>query len=88
MGGGFGWARRVVTRIDEDGSGLIAADEVAPAKDVVDGGPAVGVERDGVARRNGGVEDADGIVFEEDGVIRGCGDHGVEVVGPVGGCDG
>jgi hypothetical protein len=49
----------------------------------MDGGPAVGVERNGVAGRNGGVEDADGVVFEHDGVVGGGGDHGVEVVGPV-----
>ena len=87
-GGAFGWVLRIVAGVEKDGSGVVAADELAPGEDVVDGRPAVGVERDGVARRNGGVEDADGIVFEEDGVIRGCGDHGVEVVGPVGGCDG
>jgi hypothetical protein len=56
---------------------------VAPTEDVEDGWPAVGVERDGVAGRDVGGEDADGVIFEQEGVILRSRDLGVEFVGPV-----
>ncbi len=42
----------------------------------------MGVERDGVPGEDPDVEHADGVVFEEQNVVVGGGETGVEVTGP------
>ena len=79
-GGGAGEQRWAGTAIHEDGAGGVAADAGAPGEEVEGAGPAMGVEGDGLAGGDGDVQDADGFVLEEEGVVLGGGDEGVEIV--------
>lgn len=63
--------------VERDGPAFIAADEVAGAKDIESGGPAVSVERSRLAGSNEGVEDSDAVVLEEEFVVLGCGGQGI-----------
>jgi hypothetical protein len=62
----------------------IAPNEIAPTEEIESPRPAMGVERHGVAPRDACVQDADGFIFEEQGVMLGGGDQGIEVRGKVG----
>ena len=79
-GGGAGEQGRGEAAVHEDGTGGVAADAGAPGEEVEGAGPAMGVEGDGLAGGDGDVQDADGVVFEEEGMVVWGGDQGVEGV--------
>src|SRR5437868_5319009 len=80
-GQGIG-VRRNVAAVEHDVAFAIAADEVAEAHGVVDGGPAVGMDRHGIAYRNASVEDAYLFIFEDEAMVFGRGDDSVELRWP------
>jgi hypothetical protein len=51
--------------VEQDVSLAVAADEVTEAEGIVNGGPAVGVDRDRIARWNASVENAHPFIFED-----------------------
>ena len=63
--------------VECDCAAVVAAEEVAPCQDGVDGGPLVGVEGGGLAGVDDGFQDADLGVFEEEFVVGGGGGEGV-----------
>jgi hypothetical protein len=69
-------------RIGEDCSVGVAAYKVAQAGEVLDGRPAMGVRRNGVAGAHACVEDPDAVVLEQHSVVLCCGGDGVERIWP------
>ena len=64
--------------VEQDVALAIAADEMAESHGVVDGRPAVGVDRHGIADGDASVEHAHPIIFEDQGVVFRRGDDSVE----------
>jgi hypothetical protein len=62
----------------------IAPNEIAPTEEIESTRPAMGVKRHGVAPRDACVQDADGLIFEEQSVMLWGGDQGIEVRGKAG----
>jgi hypothetical protein len=58
----------------------VAAQEIAPAQDVKSRRPAMRVEWDGLARRDGGVEHADPVVLEQKNVMLWRGDQSIKLL--------
>ena len=67
-----------LTAIEENLAMLIAADEMARTLVVSDASPTVGVQRSDIAGRDYGAKDAHSFVFQQDGVVCGSCDDGVE----------
>jgi hypothetical protein len=68
--------------VHEDYAGGVAADDVAPTDELERAGPAVGVQRSSFARRDDGLNDPDGFIFEEQLMMCGSGDQGIEMIRP------
>ena len=68
--------------VEQDVALAIAADEMAEAHGVVDGGPAVCVDRHRVAYRDARIEDANLLILEDQPMMPGRGDDGVKFRGP------
>lgn len=79
-----GWRQRTreLAAIEKDVSIAVAADEMAETNGVVYGRPAMGVDWDGIADGNAGVEDAHPFIFEDEAVMPGRSDNGIEIEGP------
>ena len=67
-----------IAAVHGDAALCIAADAVAPTDDVEHSGPAVRVQRNGLAGLHDGIEHADDFVFEQDAVKAWCGEHCVQ----------
>jgi hypothetical protein len=79
--GKFGRGRSV-TAVQENFIFMIAANEVAAAHDICQGGPTMGVHGNEITGRNMGMNHAHAIVFEKQSVVIGRSDEGVERVRP------
>ena len=76
--GGAWCERRGPSAVEGNGTALVAANKVADAEDIEGGGPAMSVQGSSLAGLDHGVQDANGLVFEEELVVLGSGGECVE----------
>src|SRR5271166_6488351 len=68
--------------IEKNLTALSSSYEMAPALDVSDSTPTMGVQRDDIARRNRSAKHPNAVVFQQDRVMFRRGDDGIERIGP------
>lgn len=76
-----GWLSRL-TAIEKNLASVVSPNEMAPALDVSESTPAMGVQRDDIARRNRSAKHPNAVVFQQDRVMSRCGNDGIERIRP------
>lgn len=77
------WLLREGVAIEENRALGVPTNEVAPTQEVVDARPAVAMKRHDLTGPDERVENANGMVFKEQGVVCCGGRQGIKLLGPV-----